>query len=112
MTKRKKDMTKLAGSHRGETKNSLSPERQPDGRLSREKAGERIAQCLSKGSLRFDWLLCRAGGEPFPVEITMAVYYEQGKTFLHSVWRDLSGLTRTQPKRERPADKNKEEEKP
>jgi two-component system CheB/CheR fusion protein len=72
---------------------SLSPERQPDGRLSREKAGELIAQCLSKGSLRFDWVHCRAGGESFPVEITMSVYREQGKTFLHSVWRDRTRPT-------------------
>ncbi len=91
---------------------SLSPERQPDGRLSREKIGELITQCLSKGSLRFDWLYCRANGEPFPVEITMTVYREQGKTFLHSVWRDLTGLTRTTPPRERSADKNKGEERP
>jgi len=87
---------------------SLSPERQPDGRLSREKAGEMIAQCLAKGRLRFDWVHCRAGGETFPVEITMVVYHEGDKTFLHSVWRDLTGLTRTAP--EPPGQTDKKEE--
>ena len=80
---------------------SLSPERQPDGRPSREKAAELIAQCRSQGSLRFDWVHCRPDGEPIPVEITMTVYHEQGKTFLHSVWRDLTGFTRT-PREEKP----------
>ena len=76
---------------------SLSPEHQPDGRLSREKFGELIARCLAKGRLRFDWRLCRADGELLPIEITMTVYHEQAKTFLHAVWRDLSGFTHTPP---------------
>ena len=88
---------------------SLSPERQPDGRLSREKAGELIARCLAKGSLRFDWLHCRADGAPLPVEVTMTVYHEQGKTFVHSVWRDLTGLTRTTPPGEHSAARQQEE---
>ncbi len=75
----------------------LSPERQPDGRLSREKAGELLAQCLSEDRLRFDWLYCRLDGEAVSVEITMTVHREGGKTFLYSVWRDLTGLTRTPP---------------
>jgi two-component system, chemotaxis family, CheB/CheR fusion protein len=86
----------------------LSPERQPDGRLSREKAGEMIAQCLAKGHLRFNWVHRRATGESFPVEITMAVYHERGKTFLHSVWRDLTGFTRTPPERPGQTDKTEE----
>ena len=88
---------------------SLSPERQPGGRLSREKADELMGECLSKGNLRFDWVCCRAGGELLSVEITMIVFHEQGKTFLHSIWRDMTGLTRTPPKK-RPADKNKGKE--
>ncbi len=91
---------------------SLSPERQLDGRLSREKAGELIARCLAKGSLRFDWLHCRTDGQPFPVEITMTVYHEQGRTFLHCVWRDLTRLTRSAPPTEQPSGSNPEEDRP
>ena len=89
----------------------LSPEHQPDGRLSHEKAGELIAQCLSQGSLRFDWVYLRADGQPLPVDITMVVYHEQGKTFLHLVWRDMTGLTRTPPEKSA-GDKNNEEDRP
>jgi PAS domain S-box-containing protein len=91
---------------------SLSPERQPDGRLSREKAGEMISRCMVKGSLRFDWLHVRAGGEPFPVEITMIIYRERGKIFQHSVWRDLTGFTRPEPPKEHPVATHQEEKRP
>ncbi|MDZ7698127.1 MAG: hypothetical protein U5R49_14815 [Deltaproteobacteria bacterium] len=56
----------------------------------------------------FDRLHCRADGEALPVEITMTVYHEQGKTFLHSVWRDLTGLIRT-ARPEDPAESHKPE---
>ncbi|PTN36341.1 chemotaxis protein CheB [Desulfonatronum sp. SC1] len=87
----------------------LSPERQPDGRLSREKAGELLAQCLSEKRLRFDWLYSRLDGETVPVEVTMTVHRERGKTVLYSVWRDLTGLTRT-PQPERPRESSQGEE--
>jgi two-component system CheB/CheR fusion protein len=73
---------------------SLSPERQPDGRLSKDKIEELIARCLAQGSLRFEWVYGRADGSALPIEITMIAYRERGRTFLHSVWRDLTGLTR------------------
>jgi PAS domain S-box-containing protein len=73
------------------TNASLSPEQQPDGRPSREKIGELIARCLSRGNLRFEWVFTRASGSALPVEITTVVYRERARTFLHSVWRDLTG---------------------
>ncbi len=76
---------------------SLSPERQPDGRLSREKAKEIVSRCLSEGSARFDWQLCRTDGEPLLVEVTMTRFDENEKTFLHTVWRDSNGPTRALP---------------
>ena len=69
----------------------LSPERQPDGQLSSRKSEAIIAECLAKGSLRFEWVHCRADGETFPVEILMTVFQERGRTFLHSGWRDITG---------------------
>jgi len=38
-----------------------------------ELSPELIARCLAKGSLRLDWLHCRADGAPLPVEVTMTV---------------------------------------
>ncbi len=81
---------------------SLSPERQPDGRLSQEREAEVILQCLAKGSLRYDWVHCRPNGEGLPVEITLTACRERGKTFLHAVWRDLSARTRAEPPKSQP----------
>jgi two-component system CheB/CheR fusion protein len=68
----------------------LSPEYQPDGRLSAEKSEDLIQECIAAGSIRFEWVHCRVNGEEFPVDILLTVFQERGKTFLHSVWRDIS----------------------
>ncbi len=44
----------------------LSAERQPDGRLSGEKAGEMIQTALSEGSRYFRCTHRRSNGEEFP----------------------------------------------
>src|ERR1700757_3643623 len=38
------------------------PERQPDGRLSVEKAREMVELALTQGNHRFEWLSCRYDG--------------------------------------------------
>ncbi len=68
----------------------LSPEFQPDGRLSAEKSEALIQECITKGSIRFEWVYCKINGEEFPVDILLTVFQERNKTFLHSVWRDIS----------------------
>jgi len=83
---------------------SLSPERQSDGSLSQEKAKELIIQCLSTKMLRFDWLCSSASCENVSVEITLTLYMEHGKTFLYSVWRDLTRFTLSTPD-ERPKER-------
>lgn len=64
----------------------LSPEFQPDGRRSFEKANEMIATAFTNGSHRFEWDHVRADGEVFPVEVLLTAVGER----LHVVWRDIS----------------------
>lgn len=68
----------------------LSPEHQPDGRLSAEKSAALILECVSKGSIWFEWVHCRVNGERFPVDVLLTIFQESGKTFLHSVLREIS----------------------
>ncbi|MCX6268100.1 MAG: PAS domain-containing protein, partial [Bacteroidetes bacterium] len=68
----------------------LSPGYQPDGRLSSEKSEACFLECITKGSIRFEWVHCRVNGEEFQVDELLTVFQERGKTFLHSVWRDIS----------------------
>ena len=51
--------------------NELSPERQPDGSLSSEKAAGMIKKAFRKGRARFEWLHQKLDGEPVPSEITL-----------------------------------------
>ncbi|MBU1109545.1 MAG: PAS domain S-box protein [Candidatus Riflebacteria bacterium] len=68
----------------------LSPERQPDGRLSYEKANEMIAEAFKNGSNRFEWEHRRADGEVFPVEVLLTAVKEADLDTLHVVWREIS----------------------
>ncbi len=68
----------------------LSPEFQPDGRRSFEKANEMIARAFEKGSHRFEWEHVRADGEVFPVEVLLTAVPEGERRVLHVVWRDIT----------------------
>ena len=49
----------------------LSPERQPDGRLSDEAAREKFQEALDGGAPVFEWLHVKASGEPCPCEVRL-----------------------------------------
>jgi signal transduction histidine kinase/CheY-like chemotaxis protein len=49
----------------------LFPERQPDGRLSSEKAIEFVDKAYKEGYCRFEWVHQKLNGEPIPCEITL-----------------------------------------
>ncbi len=68
----------------------LSPEFQPDGRLSFEKANEMMAIAIEQGSHRFEWDHIKADGEVFPVEVLLTAIPSERGYDLHTVWRDIS----------------------
>ena len=69
----------------------LSPEKQPDGRLSYEKADEMMKIAFEKGSNRFEWDHKRADNEVFPVEVLLtAISIDEKNHILYTVWRDIT----------------------
>ena len=68
----------------------LSPEFQPDGRISFEKANEMMAKAFANGSHRFEWHHQRADGEVFPVEVLLTSVPINGHNVLHVAWREIS----------------------
>ncbi|MDO8803389.1 MAG: DUF3365 domain-containing protein [Elusimicrobiota bacterium] len=68
----------------------LSPERQPDGRLSSEKARELIETAMSRGKNLFEWTHRRIGGEEFTAEVFLTRMELDGKAFLQASVRDIS----------------------
>jgi PAS domain S-box-containing protein len=68
----------------------LSPERQPDGRLSSEKAREMIATALREGSLFFEWTHKRVDGEEFPATVLLTRLDMVTEVFFLATVRDIT----------------------
>jgi PAS domain S-box-containing protein len=77
---------------------SLSPERQPDGRNSAEKAKEMIGIAMRDGTNFFEWVHRRANGEDFPAEVLLSKVKQKGKQFIHAVVRDITERKRLEEK--------------
>jgi PAS domain S-box-containing protein len=68
----------------------LSPERQPDGRLSAEKAKEMIGKAMQEGSHFFEWTHKRLNGENFPATILLTRLEWKGQAILQATVRDIT----------------------
>lgn len=75
---------------------AMSPERQPDGRLSREKKSGMDALARSQGGHRFDWVLRKKDGTYFPVEVALTPVTIGGQSVLLSVLHDLTERKRAE----------------
>ncbi len=74
----------------------VSPERQPDGRLSAEKAREMIATALREGSNEFEWESRRVSGELFTSDVLLARMEADGQFFVKGTVRDISERKRAE----------------
>ncbi len=68
----------------------LSPEFQPDGRSSYEKAEEMIGVCNKEGRNRFEWVHARINGEEFWAEVLLTRIEIHNKPLIHASVRDIS----------------------
>ncbi len=75
---------------------NLSPERQPDGRLSAEKAKEMIETAMHEGSHFFEWTHSRTDGEEFPATVLLTRMEQTGKVFLQATVRDITEQKRAE----------------
>ncbi|HAR94830.1 MAG TPA: hypothetical protein DCR97_02540, partial [Deltaproteobacteria bacterium] len=68
----------------------LSPEWQPDGRLSLEKAQDVADTSGREGVHRFEWLHRTFDGRDIWVDVSLMVIPVQGRPILYTVWRDIT----------------------
>ncbi len=67
----------------------ISPERQPDGSLSSEKAPRMMEHAIENGYHRFEWIHLKADGSEMFVEVMLTPVVLKGKQFLYTIWRDI-----------------------
>ena len=70
--------------------NDISPEHQPDGRLTQDKAEEMISLALKNGSHRFEWLCRRSDGSDLLLDVLLNAISIKGELIIHGVWRDIT----------------------
>lgn len=68
----------------------LSPEFQPDGRLSAEAANAHIEYAIAHGSDAFEWEHVRANGDRFIAKVLLTAINRGGKQILQVVWNDIT----------------------
>ena len=74
----------------------LSPEFQPDGSSSFEKAEEMMNVAFKNGWHQFEWKHKKANGEDFWVEVTLRPIVLKDYTSIHVIWKDISVLKEIQ----------------
>ncbi len=70
----------------------LSPEFQPDGRPSVDKAREMIETAMREGAHSFEWLHRRRSGESFPAIVVLRRLEFSGTSALQATVRDISKI--------------------
>ncbi|MBM4090641.1 MAG: PAS domain S-box protein, partial [Planctomycetes bacterium] len=68
----------------------VSPDRQPDGRPSADKAQEMIGTAMREGSHFFEWTHKRLSGEEFPATVLLTRLELAGQPLLQATVRDIS----------------------
>lgn len=76
----------------------LSPEFQPDGKLSSEKAVEMISTAKQNGFHRFEWVHTKKDGSNFFVEVILTPILLHGEEIFHVIWRDITERKRAEEK--------------
>ncbi len=79
----------------------LSPEYQPDGKLSSIKSKNRIDKAMAVGTNFFEWTHQRLNNEEFPATVLLSRIEFEGKQLLQATVRDITNRKRIEEDREK-----------
>jgi PAS domain S-box-containing protein len=74
----------------------ISPERQPDGGKSSDKAREHIVSALKDGSCRFEWVCRDFEGKELVIDISLTAIPSADRQLVSVVWRDFNERRRVE----------------
>ena len=78
------------------TPQDISPDLQPDGEPSHQKAASMIQQCVSEGSVVLEWSHRSRTGREFPSEVLLTRMEIDGETLVQATIRDISERKRSE----------------
>jgi len=84
----------------GKRPEDISPEFQPDGQLSQEKANAILEDVIKNAGAKFEWTHSKSNGEKLWIEIVLTPIDYFGKDLVHVVWRDIQERKNEQAKLE------------
>lgn len=68
----------------------VSPENQPDGENSMDKAGKMIEIAIAKGINSFEWVHKKKDGNEFPAKVTLVSFKKDDEILLYALVEDLT----------------------
>lgn len=74
----------------------ISPDTQPDGTSSRQKAEQYVSEAMKTGHVTFEWLYQKRNGSPLYCELTLRSQTMDGKIIILAIGRDITELKRAE----------------
>jgi PAS domain S-box-containing protein len=85
----------------GKTPTQLSPQYQPNGKLSSQLAQKHIQKVLGEGGLMFEWTHCKSDGTSFPCLVSLSLIPDDEKRLILAIGRDISSIKQVQAELEK-----------